>query len=135
MWGFESLRPHHLRQQFGRHGPAQRHAFATATSLANLVPTSCLSKGDIISATIGRLSEISATIAASVEQQRGATQEISRNVQQAASGTTQVSSSIGEVERGASETGSASSQVVALTRESHRLKSEMARFLGSIRAA
>jgi methyl-accepting chemotaxis protein len=92
-----------------------------------------------ISATIARLSEISATIAASVEQQGGATQEISRNVQQAASGTTQVSSSIGEVQHGASETGSASSQVLssarALTSESHRLKSEMARFLGSIRAA
>ena len=92
-----------------------------------------------ISATIGRLSEISATIAASVEQQGGATQEISRNVQQAVSGTTQVSSSIGEVQHGASETGSASSQVLssarALTSESHRLKSEMARFLGSIRAA
>ena len=92
-----------------------------------------------ISDTIGRLSEISATIAASVEQQGGATHEISRNVQQAASGTTQVSSSIGEVQHGASETGSASSQVLssarALTSESHRLKSEMARFLGSIRAA
>ncbi len=92
-----------------------------------------------ISATIGRLSEISATIAASVEQQSGATQEISRNVQQAASGTARVSSNIGEVQRGASETGTASTQVLssarALTGESHRLKSEMGRFLGSIRVA
>ena len=92
-----------------------------------------------ISATIERLSEISATIATAVEQQGGSTQEISRNVQQAASGTRQVSSSVTDVQRGASETGSASSQVLssarALTSESHRLKSEMGRFLGSIRSA
>jgi methyl-accepting chemotaxis protein len=92
-----------------------------------------------ISATIERLSEISAAIAASVEEQASATQEISRNVQQAASGTQQVSSSVADVQRGASETGSASSQVLssarALTSESHRLKSEMGRFLGSIRTA
>ena len=92
-----------------------------------------------ISATIARLSEISAAIATAVEQQDGATQEISRNVQQAASGTEQVSSSVADVQRGASETGTASAQVLssarALTSESHRLKSEMDRFLGSIRAA
>jgi len=92
-----------------------------------------------ISATIERLSDISAAIAASVEQQGSATQEISCNVQHAASGTQQVSSSIIDVQRGASETGSASSQVLsaarALTSESHRLKSEMGRFLGSIRSA
>jgi methyl-accepting chemotaxis protein len=92
-----------------------------------------------ISATIERLSDISAAIAASVEQQGSATQEISSNVQHAATGTQQVSSSIVDVQRGASETGSASSQVLsaarALTSESHRLKSEMGRFLGSIRAA
>jgi methyl-accepting chemotaxis protein len=92
-----------------------------------------------ISATIERLSDISATIAAAVEEQGAATQEISRNVQQAASGTQQVSSSILDVQRGASETGSASSQVLlsarALTSESHRLKSEMGRFLVTVRSA
>jgi methyl-accepting chemotaxis protein len=92
-----------------------------------------------ISTTIERLSEISATIAASVEQQGAATQEISRNVQQAASGTQRVSASIVDVQRGANETGSASSQVLlsarALTSESHRLKSEMGRFLGTVRSA
>jgi methyl-accepting chemotaxis protein len=44
-----------------------------------------------ISGTIERLSEISSTIAAAVEEQGAATQEISRNVQQAAQGTMQVS--------------------------------------------
>jgi methyl-accepting chemotaxis protein len=92
-----------------------------------------------ISGTIERLSEISSTIAASVEEQGMATQEISRNVQQAAMGTQQVSATIIDVQRGADETGSASSQVLsaaqALTRESHRLKSEMAAFLGGVRSA
>jgi len=92
-----------------------------------------------ISATIERLSEISATIAASVEEQGTATQKISHSVQQAAVGTQRVSSSIVDVQRGASETGSASSQVLssarALTCESQRLKSEMGRFLGTVRSA
>src|ERR1035437_4635779 len=61
---------------------------------------------------IGRISEISSTIAAAVEEQGAATQEISRNVQQAAQGTMQVSSNITDVQRGASETGSASSQEI-----------------------
>ena len=58
-----------------------------------------------ISGTIEKLSEISSTIAAAVEEQGAATQEISRNVQQAAQGTQQVSSNITDVQRGASETG------------------------------
>ena len=61
-----------------------------------------------ISTTIEKLSEISSTIAAAVEQQGAATQEISRNVQQAAHGTQQVSTNITDVQRGATETGSAS---------------------------
>jgi methyl-accepting chemotaxis protein len=92
-----------------------------------------------ISGTIERLSEISSTIAAAVEEQGAATQEISRNVQQAARGTQQVSSNIGDVERGASETGSASSQVLSaaqmLSGDSDRLKIEVAEFLESVRAA
>ncbi|MGH6754086.1 MAG: methyl-accepting chemotaxis protein, partial [Bradyrhizobium sp.] len=66
-----------------------------------------------ISGTIERLSEISSTIAAAVEEQGAATQEISRNVQQAAQGTQQVSANITDVQRGASETGSASTQVLS----------------------
>ena len=79
-----------------------------------------------ISTTIEKLSEISSTIAAAVEQQGAATQNISRNVQQAADGTRQVSTNIAEVQRGATETGSASSQVLTaaqtLSADSNRLK-------------
>ena len=92
-----------------------------------------------ISDTIEKLSEISSTIAAAVEEQGAATQEISRNVQQAAEGTHQVSANITEVQRGASETGSASSQVLSaaqmLSGDSNRLKVEVGKFLGTVRAA
>ena len=89
--------------------------------------------------TIGRMSEISSTIASAVEEQGAATREISRNVQQAAQGTMQVSNNITDVQRGAVETGSASSQVLSaaqsLSGESNRLKLEVGKFLSTVRAA
>jgi methyl-accepting chemotaxis protein len=92
-----------------------------------------------ISVTIEKLSEISSTIAAAVEEQGAATQEISRNVQQAAQGTQAVSANITDVQRGASETGSASSHVLSaaksLSGDSGRLRSEVSKFLNSVRAA
>jgi methyl-accepting chemotaxis protein len=92
-----------------------------------------------ISGTIEKLSEISSTIAAAVEEQGAATQEISRNVQQAAEGTQQVSANITDVQRGATETGTASSQVLTaaqtLSGDSGRLKSEVSKFLTNVRAA
>ena len=92
-----------------------------------------------IGETIARMSEISSTIAAAVEEQGAATQEISRNIQQAAEGTTQVSSNITDVQRGAGETGSASTQVFSaaqsLSRDSNRLKLEVGKFLETVRAA
>jgi len=92
-----------------------------------------------ISDTIGRMSEISSTIAAAVEEQGAATQEISRNIMNAAQGTAQVSGNIADVERGAGETGSASAQVhsaaQSLSSESNRLKLEVTKFLESVRAA
>ena len=92
-----------------------------------------------IGTTIGRISEIAATIAASVDQQGGATQEIVRNVEQAAQGTVQVANNIVDVNKGARETGSASSQVLSsaqsLSGESNRLKLEVAKFLNTVRAA
>jgi len=92
-----------------------------------------------IGVTIGRISEISSTIASAVEEQGAATQEVARNVQQAAQGTQQVASNITDVQRGADATGAASSQVLtfaqSLSCESSRLKSEVGRFLQMVRAA
>ena len=92
-----------------------------------------------IGTTISRISEIAATIATSVEQQGGATQEIARNVEQAAHGASRVAANIVDVNKGARETGSASAKVLSsaqsLSGESNRLKLEVGRFLGTVRAA
>jgi methyl-accepting chemotaxis protein len=92
-----------------------------------------------IGATITRISDIASTIAAAVEEQGAATQEIARNVQQAAQGTAQVATNITDVNRGASETGTASAQVLSsaqsLSTESGHLKREVEKFLTTVRAA
>jgi methyl-accepting chemotaxis protein len=92
-----------------------------------------------IGTTIKLISEISSTIAAAVEEQGAATQEIARNVQHAAQRSGEVASSITEVSRGAGETGSASAQVLSsaqmLSTESARLKTEVENFLHTVRAA
>jgi methyl-accepting chemotaxis protein len=92
-----------------------------------------------IGGTIGDISEIAATIAAAVEEQGAATQEIARNVQEAAKGTAEVASNITDVNRGAGETGAASSQVLAsarsLAKEGGLLRIEVDKFLVTVRAA
>jgi methyl-accepting chemotaxis protein len=92
-----------------------------------------------IGQTIGQISEISSAIAAAVEEQGTATQEISRNVQQAAQGATEVAHSIGDVRRGAGETEAASSQVhtlaQSLMQESNHLGQSVAEFLAHVRSA
>ena len=94
---------------------------------------------EAIGKTISQMSEIASTIASAVEEQGAATQEISRNVQQAALGTQQVSANIADVQHGASETGAASGLVLvaakSLSGDSDRLKSEVHRFLETVRAA
>ena len=92
-----------------------------------------------ISTTIDLISEISSTIAAAVEEQGAATQEIARNVQQAAELSAQVAANIADVDRGNSETGAASIQVLtaaqSLSKESNHLQLEVHNFLATIRAA
>ncbi|RXH24462.1 chemotaxis protein [Bradyrhizobium nanningense] len=92
-----------------------------------------------IGATISKISDISTTIAATIEEQGAATAEIARNVSEAAKGTVEVADKIAQVSHGASATGSASTQVLAsarsLSTESGRLKSEVAKFLDTVRAA
>jgi methyl-accepting chemotaxis protein len=89
--------------------------------------------------TIIQVSEISSAIAAAVEEQGSATQEIARNVQQAAEGSTQVTGRMMDVNRGALDTGGAAEQVhglaVSLLAESNHLNVEVETFLKSIRAA
>jgi methyl-accepting chemotaxis protein len=92
-----------------------------------------------IGETIGQISAIAASITDAVEQQGSATQEIAQNVQSVAQGTREAADNIVQVNRGATETGSASEEVLssakALSSESTRLRAELDRFMGNIRAA
>lgn len=92
-----------------------------------------------IGATIARISDISTTISATIEQQGAATAEIARNVSEAAKGTVEVADKIAQVSQGASATGAASGQVLAsarsLSSESSLLKTEVEKFLNTVRAA
>jgi methyl-accepting chemotaxis protein len=92
-----------------------------------------------ISSTISLMSEASSAIAAAVEEQGAATQEIARNVQQSVQLSNQVANEVTEVNRGTSETGSASGQVLSaaqsLSVQSSRLRTEVAKFLQTVRAA
>ena len=93
---------------------------------------------DIV-ATIGRIDEIAASIAADVEQQNAATREIARNVEQAAVGTHEVTRTIAGVSRAASDTGVASGQVLQsagqLSHQAEEIRRSVDTFLKSVRAA
>jgi methyl-accepting chemotaxis protein len=112
-----------------------------ATQIAAMQAATKESVGAIkeIGGTVARISEIARTIAAAVEEQGTATQGIALNVRQAAQSTGELTASIADVNRGASETGAASAQVFSsaqsLSRESGRLKVEVAKFLASVRTA
>ena len=92
-----------------------------------------------IGSTIGQLSEIAMSMASAVEEQNATTKEIARNIEHAAKSAARVADNISDVNRAASETGSASSRVLAaaqaLTSEGSKLKTEVARFLATVRAA
>ncbi|MBB2962667.1 methyl-accepting chemotaxis protein [Methylobacterium sp. R2-1] len=89
--------------------------------------------------TIDDMSGITTHVAAAIEEQRTATQEIARNVQQAARGTEQVTAHIDAVRQGAGETGSAATQVLGTARvlaaRSDNLSLTVQTFLAEVRAA
>ena len=74
-----------------------------------------------------------------MEEQGTAIQEIARNVSQAASGTQEVSTNISGVRDIAAEAGQASAHVLSaaqdLSNQSEMLRSEVEKFLQSIRSA
>ena len=92
-----------------------------------------------ISTTISEINEVTAAIAAAVEEQGAATREIARNIQHAAGGTSEVSSNIVGVSNASNEAGAAAGEVLsasdALRREADVLRAEIDAFLGNIRAA
>jgi len=92
-----------------------------------------------IGTTIVSINEISSVIAASVEEQGAATQEIARSVQHASEGTAEVGTNISGVTAAASETGSAAAEVLEAAREMGRqaetLRGEVDGFVERVRAA
>ena len=91
-----------------------------------------------IGSTIGEIDEIASAIAAAVEEQGAATQEIARNVEQAANGTREVTSNVADVTTAAGQAGSTADQVRDAARDmsekSETLRSEVVRFLSQIRS-
>ncbi|HYD99501.1 MAG TPA: methyl-accepting chemotaxis protein [Alphaproteobacteria bacterium] len=94
---------------------------------------------DHIAHTIGQMSEIATMIAAAVEEQLAATQEIARNVQEAATGTAQVSDNIVHVTGAAGASGAAASQVLSSSQElghqAEALDGQVGAFLDKVKAA
>ncbi|HAU29608.1 MAG TPA: methyl-accepting chemotaxis protein [Rhodospirillaceae bacterium] len=92
-----------------------------------------------ISKIIGRISEISNTIAAAVEEQGASTKEISRNVHEASMATKEVASNISGVSTAASEAGSGAHQVLdasgELAHQSEVLRKAVDDFIATIRKA
>ena len=88
---------------------------------------------------ISEMNNISAAIAAAMEEQRAAASEITRAAHEAASGTREVAESIGQVDAAAAETGQCAAQVNsashALNTESSGLRKAVGEFLASVRAA
>lgn len=92
-----------------------------------------------VAETIGKVKEISTAVAASVEQQAAATHEIAMNIQQAAAGTGEVCHSITTVTEAAEKSSLTANQVLQasgdLAKQSDHLRSELNKFLTTIRAA
>jgi methyl-accepting chemotaxis protein len=103
---------------------------ATAQSVASI---------QAIGEVIGEISGIATSIASAVEQQGAATAEIARNVQEAARGTQEVASNITGVTQASGETGTAANQMLGaaneLSQQAETLRTEVAQFLTTVRAA
>ncbi len=88
--------------------------------------------------TIVGINQVSTRIAAAIEEQGTATQEIARNIAEATTGTRDVSRTISGVSRAAEETGAISTQVQAaankLTNQSGLLSQKVKTFLEKVRA-
>jgi len=89
--------------------------------------------------TIAEVNEMTAAVAAAVEEQAAATQEISRNCEQAAAATQEVSSSISSVQVAANDTDGSATEVLhasdELAQKSSSLQQIVQTFLHDVRAA
>ena len=92
-----------------------------------------------IGKTIDEINHIASTIAAAVEEQGSATEDIARNVDQAAQGTTEVTRNITGVNHAAEAASASTNQVLSfateLAKQSEKLRGEIHKFLIRVRAA
>jgi methyl-accepting chemotaxis protein len=92
-----------------------------------------------IGSTITQINQTSAAVAAAVQEQVAATQEVASNVEQAAKGTGDISKNIAEVAAAAGRTGATASEVLDtanhLSQQADVLHKEVDKFLTSLNAA
>jgi methyl-accepting chemotaxis protein len=92
-----------------------------------------------IGSTIGRVNDISGSIASAIEEQGASTQEIAHNTEAAARGTAEVSDNIGGVSQGIAATETAACRVLAaadqIGRQTASLRAEVDKFLTNVQAA
>jgi methyl-accepting chemotaxis protein len=92
-----------------------------------------------IAEVVGQVDEIATAIAAAVEEQGAATQEIARNVTDAAQGTNDVSANIASVSVGAEQTRGAldglRDNAAVVARQGETLRGELGTLLRGLRAA
>ncbi|MCB9947166.1 MAG: HAMP domain-containing protein [Rhodospirillaceae bacterium] len=93
----------------------------------------------VINEKILAMKEISAAVAAAIEEQDAATQEISRNAQEASGGTQQMAGSIAQVTQAADQAGQAAGELLGamreLSRQSESLSTSVGSFIKEVRAA
>jgi methyl-accepting chemotaxis protein len=92
-----------------------------------------------IGGTIRQMNEIATVIAAAVEEQGAATQDIAMNIQEVARGTAEVSANVATVNEAADQTGHAAHQVLAaaddLGRQAEDLRRNVNQFFDRMRSA
>jgi methyl-accepting chemotaxis protein len=92
-----------------------------------------------IGTTVETMKQVAGMIAAAIEEQDAATQDIARNVRQAATGTQEVSSTIATVAVAATETGTAATRVLesasGLARQAQTLQKDVDRFIEDVKQA
>ena len=82
---------------------------------------------------VGQVNDVSTAVAATADQQAGATAEISRNVNEAASGAEQVSSAVASLSEASGDTSSAANQVTStaelVAQRAQAIRDQVSRFI------
>ncbi|WP_319529685.1 methyl-accepting chemotaxis protein [uncultured Cohaesibacter sp.] len=111
-----------------------------AQQITNIQNSTKLASGSMedVNVVIQQVDDIATAIAAAMEEQTAATQEIAGNIHQASQGTKLVNDSVVAVSKASQETGSTSAEVMTaageLASQTNLLKTEVSKFLAQVRA-